>query len=116
MSGTAESRYLSGYRAVWLLAMFDLPTDTKKARKDYTFFRKKLMQDGFGMVQYSVYIRHCASEENAHVHYKRVKAFLPPEGEVRLLQITDKQYERMEIFWGKKRKPTPPSPKQLELF
>nr|WP_236782744.1 CRISPR-associated endonuclease Cas2 [Anaerohalosphaera lusitana] len=96
--------------------MFDLPTDTKRARKDYTIFRKRLMKDGFAMVQYSVYVRHCASEENAQVHYKRVKGFLPPEGEVRLLQITDKQYGRMEIFWGKKRKPTPAAPKQLELF
>lgn len=107
---------LSGYRAVWILVMFDLPTDTKKARKDYTLFRKKLMQDGFSMIQYSVYIRHCASEENADVHDKRVKSFLPPDGEVRLLTITDKQFERMRIFWGKMRKPTPPPPCQLELF
>ena len=65
----------TGYRAVWILAMFDLPTDNKKARKDYTDFRKNLMKDGFTMVQYSVYMRHCASEENADVHYKRVTAF-----------------------------------------
>ncbi len=96
--------------------MFDLPTDTKKARKDYTLFRKKLMKDGFRMIQYSVYIRHCASEENADVHYKRVNAFLPPDGEVRVLTITDKQFERMRIFWGKMRKPTPAPPCQLELF
>jgi CRISPR-associated protein Cas2 len=106
----------SGYRAVWILVMFDLPTDTKKARKDYTHFRKKLMQDGFSMIQFSVYIRHCASEENADVHFKRVKSFLPPNGEVRLLKVTDKQFERMQIFWGIKRKPTPPAPSQLELF
>lgn len=106
----------TGYRAMWVLAMFDLPTDTKKARKDYTLFRKNLMQDGFTMVQYSVYVRHCASEENADVHFTRVKSFLPPDGEVRLLTITDKQFERMQIFWGKMRKPTPSPPRQLELF
>ena len=106
----------SGYRAVWILVMFDLPTDTKKSRKDYTTFRKNIMKDGFVMIQYSVYIRHCASEENADVHFKRVKAFLPPDGEVRLLTVTDKQFERMQIFWGKMRKPTPPPPAQLELF
>ena len=106
----------SGYRAVWIFAMFDLPTDTKKARKYYTHFRKNLIKDGFTMVQYSVYTRHCASEENADVHFKRVKEFLPPDGEVRLVQITDKQFERMQIFWGKRRKPAPPPPKQLELF
>jgi CRISPR-associated protein Cas2 len=106
----------SGYRAVWIVAMFDLPTDTQKARKDYTQFRKSLMQNGFSMVQYSVYTRHCASEENADVHYKRVQGFLPPDGEVRLITVTDKQFERMVIFWGKERKPTPPPPRQLELF
>lgn len=107
---------LSEYRAVWLFAMFDLPTDTEKARKFYVHFRKNLLKNGFSFVQYSIYIRHCASEENAKVHAERVKRFLPPEGEVRLLQITDKQYSRMQIFWGKRRKPTPEGPKQLELF
>jgi len=107
---------LSGYRAVWIIAMFDLPTDTERARKDYTQFRKCLLKDGFTMLQYSVYVRHCASEENADVHYQRVKGFLPPDGEVRILSITDKQYGRMETYWGKKRKPQAPPPQQLELF
>jgi CRISPR-associated protein Cas2 len=107
---------IEGYRTMWVMAMFDLPTDTKQARKDYTDFRKCLLKDGFCMVQYSVYARHCASEENADVHYNRVKGFLPPDGEVRIIAVTDKQFERMHIFWGKMRKPTPPPPKQLELF
>jgi CRISPR-associated protein Cas2 len=96
--------------------MFDLPTDTKQARKDYTHFRKYLLRDGFTMLQYSVYVRHCASEENADVHYSRVKGVLPPDGEVRLVTITDKQFGRMESFWGKMRKPASPAPRQLELF
>jgi len=107
---------ISGYRAVWIFAMFDLPTDTKKARRDYTYFRKNLLKDGFTMLQYSVYVRHCASEENGDVHYKRVSAFLPPDGEVRVLTITDKQFGRMHTFWGKMRKPAPAPPRQLELF
>jgi len=107
---------LSGYRAVWIFTMFDLPTDTKKARKDYTDFRKHLLKDGFTMLQYSVYVRHCSSEENADVHYNRVKGFLPDDGEVRLITITDKQFGRMETHWGKMRKPAPPAPRQLELF
>ena len=96
--------------------MFDLPTDTKQARKDYTIFRKSLLNNGFTMLQYSVYIRHCTSEENADVHYKRVSNFLPPDGEVRLLSITEKQHQRMQVFWGKRRKPVENPPKQLELF
>jgi len=101
---------------MWLVAMFDLPTDTPKARRHYAQFRKKLLKDGFGMMQFSVYIRHCASEQNASVHCQRVEAFLPPDGEVRLICITDKQFERMKVFWGRKRKPPEPAPLQLELF
>jgi CRISPR-associated protein Cas2 len=107
---------ISGYRAVWIVAMFDLPTDTEGARKDYTHFRKNLLKDGFAMLQYSVYARHCASEENADVHYNRVKNFLPDDGEVRVIVITDKQFARMHTFWGKMRKPPQPQPRQLELF
>jgi len=107
---------ISGYRAVWIFAMFDLPTDTRKARKDYTYFRKNLLKDGFSMLQYSVYVRHCASEENADVHYNRVRNFLPPDGEIRLVTITDKQFARMQTFWGKMRKTAPLPPQQLELF
>lgn len=101
---------------MWVITLFDLPTDTKKARKDYARFRKQLIQDGFAMMQYSVYIRHCASRENADVHTARVKSFVPDEGEVRVIAITDRQYARMQIFWGKRRVPTEQPPPQLELF
>jgi CRISPR-associated protein Cas2 len=101
---------------MWLIAMFDLPTDTKQARRSYALFRKKLLEDGFALMQYSVYVRHCPSRENAAVHVRRVRSFLPPDGEVRLVLITDKQYERMQIFWGRKRRPPRPAPAQLEFF
>lgn len=101
---------------MWVLTMFDLPTDTKTARRAYALFRKKLLEDGFTMMQYSVYARHCASEENAEVHVQRVQRMLPDDGEVRLIAITDKQFERMRVFWGKKRRKTEPPPRQLELF
>jgi CRISPR-associated protein Cas2 len=86
------------------------------AGRAYARFRKALLQDGFSMMQFSVYIRHCPSEENADVHIRRVEQVLPPDGEVRVLLITDKQFERMRIFWGKLRKPPARTPRQLELF
>jgi len=101
---------------MWVLTMFDLPVDTKKARHDYAQFRKRLLQDGFARIQYSVYARHCPSEENAAVHIARVERMVPPDGEVRILLLTDKQFERMRIFWGKLRKPPEQAPAQLELF
>ncbi len=101
---------------MWVLTMFDLPTDTKKAKRQYAQFRKALLKDGFVMMQYSVYIRHSASRENAAVHIKRVEAAVPDDGEVRVITITDKQFERMRIFWGKRRMPPEAPPAQLELF
>jgi CRISPR-associated protein Cas2 len=101
---------------MWVVAMFDLPVDTKAARRAYAQFRKALLKDGFARLQFSVYARHCASEENADVHAQRVERALPEDGEVRILTITDKQFERMRVFWGKLRKPPEPPPLQLELF
>ena len=101
---------------MWILTMFDLPTDTKAARKAYHDFREALLDDGFTMLQFSVYGRHCPSEENAEVHEKRVKSSLPPDGEVRLLMVTDKQFERMKVFYGKTRKATEKAPDQISFF
>lgn len=108
--------HLSDYRFMWILAMFDLPTDTKEARRDYVRFRKALLKDGFAMMQYSVYVRHCASLENVEVHAQRVSGALPDDGEVRVICITEAQYQRMRVFWGKRRKAPEKPLAQLEMF
>lgn len=82
----------SEYRIMWVLVLFDLPTETKKDKKAYTDFRKNLQKDGFTMFQFSIYVRHCASSENATVHINRVKSFLPEYGQVGIMCITDKQF------------------------
>jgi CRISPR-associated protein Cas2 len=107
---------VSGYRLMWVMVMFDLPTDTPKARREYTRFRKSLTTDGFLMLQYSVYGRACPSEENAVVHAGRVQANLPPDGQVRVLNLTDRQFARMQIFYGRKRAKAENAPEQLEFF
>ena len=90
----------SEYRVMWILVLFDLPTETKKDKKAYTDFRKNLQKDGFTMFQFSIYVRHCASSENAAVHIKRVKSFLPEYGQVGIICITDKQFGEIELFYG----------------
>ena len=107
---------LNQYRVMWLLVFFDLPTETKKDRKAASLFRKRLLQDGFSMFQFSIYMRHCASRENSVVHMKRVKSFLPEHGHIGILSITDKQFGMIELFHGKKESDKPGSPLQLELF
>jgi CRISPR-associated protein Cas2 len=107
---------LNAYRIMWLIVYFDLPTETAKDRKNYAKFRKQLREDGFTMLQFSVYIRHCPSAENADVHQKRVEKILPPAGNVGILRITDKQYGNIVNFWGRKEQPLEQAPQQLELF
>jgi len=101
---------------MWVLVFFDLPTDTKKDHKAYARFRKDIMADGFQMFQFSIYMRHCSSKENADVHIKRVKAILPEKGHVGIMCITDKQFGMMEIFRGHEAVEPEPPPQQLELF
>lgn len=107
---------LNAYRIMWVLVMFDLPTETKTDRKRYARFRKEMLHDGFQMFQFSMYLRHCSSRENADVHIKRVKKILPPKGHVGIMCITDKQFGMMEIFRGHDAVKTPDTTQQLELF
>lgn len=106
----------NAYRIMWILVLFDLPTETKAERKAAQLFRKKLIADGFTMFQFSIYMRHCPSRENSKVHLKRVKNMLPKYGKVCVFEITDKQFGMMEIFHGRKEIPKPKPVQQLELF
>ncbi|MEO5673898.1 MAG: CRISPR-associated endonuclease Cas2 [Chitinophagales bacterium] len=101
---------------MWIIVLFDLPTETAADRKIYTKFRKQIMKDGFSMFQFSIYLRHCASRENTDVHIKRVKTLLPERGHVGILTITDKQFGDMEIFYGSKKVEAPDTGQQLEMF
>jgi|694.fasta_scaffold31107_7 CRISPR-associated protein Cas2 len=92
------------------------PTETKQDKKNYTDFRKKMQKDGFTMFQFSAYLRHCSSRENAEVHVKRVQRNLPPKGHVGILTVTDKQFGMMQVFFGGVEKEKAPVPQQLELF
>ena len=113
-----ENKYsrLNQYRSMWVLVFFDLPTETKKERKAAAKFRKLLLKDGFNMFQFSIYMRFCASRENAQVHIKRIKSLLPELGHVGILNITDKQFGMMELFVGQKATETENPTQQLELF
>lgn len=93
-----------------------MPTETNKDKKAYALFRKNLQRDGFTMFQFSIYVRHCASTENAEVHIRRVKSFLPEFGQVGILCITDKQFGQIELFYGKKPLSVNSPGQQLELF
>lgn len=113
-----EDRFsrLNQYRSMWILVFFDLPTETKKDRKAASRFRKDLLEDGFSMFQFSIYMRFCASRENMDVHIRRVKTSLPQHGKVGILHITDRQFGMMTLFQGTKKVDTEKPSQQLEMF
>ncbi|MDP4461413.1 CRISPR-associated endonuclease Cas2 [Staphylococcus hyicus] len=88
------------YRFMRVILMFDLPVETKQQRRIYSKFRKRLLENGFLMMQYSIYIKSVANKDAAHFSVNQVKQFLPSDGHVRVLIITEKQYEKMQILLG----------------
>ena len=101
---------------MWTVVMFDLPTRSTDDKKRHTAFRSFMLKNGFIMMQYSVYLRHHPSTENAEVHARRIKNALPAKGEVRILRITDFQFSQMEVFHGKRRGQVETAPEQFQFF
>lgn len=103
-------------RFMWLFVFFDLPVGTKSERRHATRFRNFLKDDGYLMLQFSVYARICRAEEAVDKHISRVIKALPPTGSVRALQVTDKQYARMKMLIGESTKNEKAAPQQLVLL
>lgn len=89
---------------MWIIIMFDLPTQEPHHRKAYSKFRNFLLNDGFNMMQYSVYYRYCGNMNQLDKHMGRVKNNLPLDGEVRILSFTDKQFASIRVFFATKEK------------
>lgn len=107
---------ISSYQLMWILTMFDLPTETKLQRKAASEFRKYLISDGFSMFQFSIYVRNCASRENTEVHINRIKKQLPDEGKICIITVTERQFREILLFEGTKKTAPMPEAIQLELF
>lgn len=104
------------FKAMWLMCMFDLPTETGFDKREYIRFRKVLLKNGFNMIQYSVYVRSCPSYENLETHRKRLEKNLPSKGEIRFIPFTDHQFGKMKVYYRSKRIKTEESPNELTLF
>lgn len=107
------------YKMGWLIVFFDLPTSTPEDKKNYTTFRKQLQEDGYSMIQYSVYARACVTYDRVQTHTRRIKDFLPPEGTVRCMFVTNTQWDKTFVYYGgSKMQISPPEslPEQLLLW
>lgn len=87
-----------------LMVMFDLPVETSKDRRNYRKFRKALLNEGFLMVQYSIYVRVCVDKKSANLMEKRIATFAPAEGLIQTLMATEKQYNSMNFIVGESKK------------
>ena len=83
------------------MVAFDLPVKTKTERKRATDFRKFLLDDGFRMIQFSVYARPCVTFARQETHLRRIRLAVPNEGSVRAMYITKAQWEKAFIMHGK---------------
>ncbi len=101
---------------MWIMVMFDLPVLTKRERKAAARFRLTLLDVGFEMAQYSVYVKFCVGQSKADTVAKEVQKALPKDGKVNILFITDRQYERIISFQGTSRQPNAGQPRQFALF
>ena len=88
------------YEFMRLILFFDLPVTKKKDRKAYAQFRKYLIQNGYMMMQFSVYCKIFPNREAAVKHVNILKKNVPKEGQIRLLLVTEKQYSKIEIIVG----------------
>ena len=107
---------LGAYRIMWMMVMFDLPTLTPEERMSANHFRLSLLDLGFCRAQLSVYMRFCTSQAEVQTYCQRVEGSLPNGGQVSILQLTDKQYERIISFRGKVAEAPKKTPEQFDLF
>ncbi|WP_245593576.1 CRISPR-associated endonuclease Cas2 [Azospirillum halopraeferens] len=99
-----------------MMVLFDLPVLTKRERKAATAFRMFLLDQGFEMSQFSVYLRHCVGREQTETLSRRIEKAVPATGKVHIVLITDKQYETIVCFDGRIRQPSRKNPEQYVLF
>jgi CRISPR-associated protein Cas2 len=108
--------YLSGYKLMWAMVIFDLPVVKKEERKEATRFRKNLLDRGFQMVQWSVYFKLLSGVEELETLEKEIERILPKKGKVEIIHITDKQYEDIVSFYSKSKERKKNAYVQLQLF
>ena len=93
---------MKSFRFMRSIVVFDLPVGTKHQRRQATRFRKALLDDGFEMLQFSVYTRICPNRDSAEKHLSRIKKIAPSTGSIRMITVTENQYASMAIISGEK--------------
>lgn len=86
------------HRIMRLIIFFDLPVNTTMDKKNYRKFKKFLLENGYLMLQYSVYARILLNYSSLGLQREKLQQNLPPKGQIRMLLVTEKQFAKMEDF------------------
>jgi CRISPR-associated protein Cas2 len=101
---------------MWMMVMFDLPVVEPKDRKQAVKFRKLLLDEGFEMSQFSVYVRFCGNREKTEAYTRKIESHLPPKGKISILFFTDKQFSRIITFYKRNKKNMEKNSDQYLIF
>lgn len=82
--------------------MYDLDFSSPEAVKKYQIFHKALVRRGWIMLQYSVYMKMVHTAQQGLNSIQQLKQFLPPNGNIRIIKITNQQYMQMTLMRGNK--------------
>jgi CRISPR-associated protein Cas2 len=108
---------INGWRAMWLVAVYDCPMTSKEARHNYTVFRRQMLKLNFIQLQNSLYLRHFPTKSAVEAAVNRLRLFIPENASVAFFMITDKQYALTKEYFGtKESRIKPVAPEQLEIF
>lgn len=83
-----------------VMVMFDLPTDTSMDRRRYRWFRKYLIDDGFVMMQESIYTKICLNMHAVRQVELNIEKNKPPKGLVQVMSVTERQFASMKLIVG----------------
>ena len=108
-----QACFLSGYRIMWILVMFNLPTDTKLRHKEAMVFRKFLLDDGLERCQFSAYTRFVSGKDALAARVKRIERNLLSLGDIQIPNLTDRQYRDVVHFSNCDRQGRLKNPEQL---
>lgn len=111
-----SKEYINGRKLMWMMVMFDLPTETPAQRKSANKFRNFLLNEGFEMVQFSVYVQFTGTLENSQKYVNSIKKNNPQYGDINILFFTDKQFSNIIHIENRVDKVLRAEPSQFELF
>lgn len=82
------------------MVFFDLPSIYARDKKNYLKFRKFLINEGFIMLQESVYSKMIGNSIQAELLLNRIKNNAPKKGIIQVLTITERQYAKIQYIIG----------------